>query len=357
MSGSCEPGAEWFQEPIDDIAGAWIQSVWIGDANNDQKNEVLVTTNTGLLLQYEYTNPGWARYTIASYPGRAVSVRDVGDADNDGQPEVLVNFEVEPVFGNQSAELRLYKHANGAWQYQTIAQGAAGRYYGIIGDADGDDANDIVVTGYNLSSILLFKFSSGAFVQSQIDNTPESSRPRSAIPAIGDAMNVGAPQVYIGTHTSGNIYAYRWYGLVGGWVGTIVEAGTGNVAYPLVGDVDNSGKNSLLVSKYGGTWGLRRYNYAGSTWSSTLVEAADREPMSLADINADGGVEIVSVLGDTIYANARRADGTWSRNDVTTIGFDAYFLAVGNALNKKDGCSSIAVGQFYGGKVALLRRN
>lgn len=355
---STRPGAEWIQEQIDDIAGARIQGVWIGDATNDRQEEVLVTTNagslnTGLFLQYECTATGWTRTTIESFPGREPFVRSVGDADNDGKVEVLVTVLIQPVFGNQSAELRLYKHVNGAWQYQTIAQGAAGYYTAAIGDADGDGANDIVVAGYNLGSILLFKFSSGGFVQSQIDNVPQSGWPTSAWPAIGDVMNLGTPQVYVGTHTSGNIYAYRWNGVT--WLRTSIEEGTGYVAFPLVGDIDNSGRNSLLVSKYGGAWGLRQYSYAGSTWSSTLVELAERESMSLADINADGRVEIVTVWGNTIYAYARRAQGSWSRNDVTTIDFDAYWLAVGDALN--NGKASIVVGQFDGGRVVLLRRS
>lgn len=354
MSGSCEPGANWEQEPIDEIAGAEILSVWIGDANNDQQNEVLVTTTNGLLLQYQYTGTEWAPTTIVSYPGRSVFVRDVGDADNDGKREVLVDFRIEPVFSNQSAELRLYEYANGSWPYQTITQGAAGSYEARIGDADGNGANDIVVTGYNLSSILLFKFGSGGYEQSQIDNIPESSQPRAAVLAIGDAMNLNTKQVYVGTHTSGNIYAYRWNGVA--WIKTIVEEGTGYVAYPFVGDVDNSGRNSLLVSKYGGLWGLRQYTHTGSAWSNTLVEPAERLMVALADINADGGNEIVSVWGNTVYAYTGRGDGTWSSRIVTTIDFEAYYtLAVGDALN--NGCPSMVIGERYGGRVVLLRRN
>jgi hypothetical protein len=354
ISGSCELDASWNQEEIDEVAGAQILSVWIGDANNDQQNEVLVTTTTGLLLQYQYTGTEWAPDTIASYPGRTVFVRDVGDADNDGKLEVLVDFRVEYIFTNQLAELRLYEYTNGSWTYQPITQGAAGSYEAKIGDADGDGANDIVVTGYNLSSILLFKFVSGGYEQSQIDNIPESSQPRAAVLTIGDAMNLGTKQVYVGTHTSGNIYAYRWNGVA--WIRTTVEEGTGYVAYPFVGDVDNSGRNSLMVSKFGGAWGLRQYTNTGSTWTSTLVEPAERQTIALADINADGGNEIVSVWGNTVYAYTRRGDGTWSSSIVKTIDFDAYYgFAVGDALN--NGCPSIAIGQSYGGRVALLRRN
>ncbi len=313
----------------------------------------MATTTTGLFLQYECTATGWTRDTIASYPGREPFVRDVGDADNDGKVEVLVDFLVQPVFANQSAELRLYKQVNGAWQYQTIAQGAAGYYMGDIGDADGDGANDIVVGGYNLSSILLFKSSSGSFVQSQIDNTPESGWPTAAFPAIGDAMNLGSPQIYVGTHTNGNIYAYRWNGVT--WLRTIVEEGTGNVAYPLVGTIGHSRRNSLLVSKYGGAWGIRLYASTGSSWSSTLVESSGREFIRFADINARGGNELVSVWGNTVYAYTRRADETWSSRIVATIDFDAYVLAVGDALD--NGRPSIALAQRDGGRVALLRRN
>jgi hypothetical protein len=247
----------------------------------------------------------------------------------------------------------LYEHINGAWQYQTIAQGAAGYYMGDIGDADGDGANDIVVGGYNLSSILLFKFVSGGFVQSQIDNTPESGWPTAAFPAIGDAMNLGSPQVYVGTHTNGNIYAYRWNGVT--WLRAVVEEGTGNVAYPLVGKVGHSRRNSLFVSKYGGAWGVRLYASTGSSWASTLVESAEREFIRLADIHAGRGNELVTVWANTVYAYSPRADGTWSSSIVKTIDFDAYVLAVGDALN--DGRPSIALAQRDGGRVALLRRN
>jgi hypothetical protein len=110
----------------------------------------------------------------------------------------------------------------------------------------------------------------------------------------------------------------------------------------------------LVVSKFGGAWGLRQYSYANGSWSSTLIESAEREAMALADVNADGGVELISVWGNTVYAYARRADGTWSRDVVNTVDFDAHVLAAGDVLN--NGCASIVVGQRDGGRVAILRR-
>lgn len=344
----------WTGEQVDDLTDSHILSVTIADANNDRQADILVTTHDGLVLMYEYQGARWGRSTITSVSGyRATFVRAVGDADNDGRNEVLVDVRDEPVYANNSAELRLYRYVNGYWQYQTITEKQAGSYEAAIGDADGDGDNDIVVTGYNLGRILLFTSVGDSFAQLEIDAVPQSGWPTSSIPSIGDAWNKGMPQVYVGTHTSGNIYAYRWDGYR--WLVSAVEVNTGNVALPYADGLDCNGSRMLLVSKYGGSWGLKIYRYTGSSWLGTVVESEDRTSVDIADIDGDGSPEILSAFGSTIYAYSCQPNGTWARRTlISDIEFAVSSFHTGDATN--EGRPSIVAGQRDGGKVWLYKR-
>ena len=347
---------QWVGEQIDDISGVpSIASLWIDDADHDGLNDILATTasgNSGLILLYKRENDTWTRHTIDTVSNKRPFIRDVGDADNDGNNEVLVDLNVDPVFGNKQAELRLYKFKAGVWSYQTIIAGSSGSYAGVIGDANGNEKNDIVVGGYDFGKIALFEHDSGNFVQRQIDTTNQIA----VVLAIGDAINLGKPQVYIGTHTSGHIYAYQWNGSA--WVKTTVEESTGDIACPRIGDADNDGNNDLLVDKFGGPWGLGFYQYSGGAWSRTVLESEVRYgPTIIIDLDGDGQKEVVSHSEQEVYAYQYNASSGWTRSTIIhsvdldfTINGSRFYA--GDALN--NGRQSIVVGQFDGGKIWLF---
>ena len=337
----------WIGEQVDYISGAGVSNVWIADADNDGQNEILVSTHGGLVFLYELDGGMWTRQTIASLPSKRASIKDVGDADNDGKLEVLVDFNVDPVYANTLAELRLYEFESGTWGFQVLVGGTSGSYGGAIGDADGDGENEVVVTGYNLHQILLLEHVSGSFVQTSIDATSEAT----AIASIGDAMNLGTPQVYIGTHTRGDIFSYQWSGST--WIKNAVEESTGYIALPFNGDADNDGINDLIVSKYAGSWGLSHYQYTGSTWFRTVIELADRESTSIADLDGDGLVEVMTPSGQTVYAYQYRAGSGWTRSQLfPDVGFDISLHDVGDAIG--NGRQAIVVGKSGGPNVWLF---
>jgi hypothetical protein len=78
----------WVGEQIDEIAGDHIRNLRITDADNDGQNEILVAIGSGSILSYKLQGNEWISQTIASGSGWPW-IRDVGDADNDGEIEVL----------------------------------------------------------------------------------------------------------------------------------------------------------------------------------------------------------------------------------------------------------------------------
>ncbi len=339
----------WIGKQLDDIPGTSVVSAKIVDADNDGQGEVLVTTASGLILLYELQGASWVRQTVDAV-SKNPFVLEVGDADNDGKIEVLVGLEVEPIFGNSAAELRLYKFAAGSWSFQTIiSSGSAGRYAAAIGDADGDGRNEMVVSGYNFGQVRLFRYQSGGFISSVIGPVPETSSPSAAYPSIGDAMNLGTPQIYVGTHISGNIYVYQWNGSA--WLRTTVEENTGYIANPQIADVDNDGSNDLLISKYNGSWGLSVYHFNAARWSANVIEGEGRERAFIADLHCDGRNEVVAISGNAAYTYTARPDGGWNRSTLG-LGSDTHVLDVGVARNTRQ--PAILAGEVNSGKVWVL---
>jgi hypothetical protein len=347
---------EWPGEKVDSIAGSMILSVRVADADNDGQAEILATSSnangSGEILLYERNGEGWTRHTVGIVAKHPI-IRDVGDVDDDGSVEILVNVNNEEPLLSTLADLRLYKGSGDSWTYQTILQGAVGYYTAVIGDADGDGDNEVVAGGYNFGQIMLLDYVSGQIAQVQIDTIPESTRPKAAYPWIGDAMALGTPQVYVGTHQSGHIFAYQWSN--GGWVRSTVEEGTGYIAYPQVQDADNDGRRDLVISKYNGTWGISVYTFGGSAWSRTVVEQEDHREVRVADLDGDGGNEIASVSGSSVYTHKYLAGTGWVRSTlIQNVGFDVNMFDVGDVKN--DGQRAVVVGEMGGGRIWLFGR-
>jgi hypothetical protein len=347
LSGATTSSSVWRGEQVDDIAGAnGIRSTWIADVDGDGRNELLVATSSGTLLLYKWQGGGWASQVIGLLLGYCPLIEDVGDADNDGISEVLVT--------TLSGPLRLYDWDGGAWSYQDLISGSAWYYTGAIADADGDGSNEVVVAGYGFYQVLLFTYTSGTWVRSQIDsNFPDLS----GYPAVGDAMNLGRPQVYVGTHDQGHIYAYRWDSPA--WSRFAVELSTGGIAYTSVGDADNDGQNELVADKYGPPWGIKVYDYSGGAWIGAVAEAAPTvaDCSYIVDINGDGRNEIVAASsnGGSVSEYRYLSGGGWSASVlIPDVGFLISGMDVGDAKNQ--GWPAIVVGQNGGGKVWLFTR-
>jgi hypothetical protein len=277
----------------------------------------------------------------------------VGDVDNDGAVEVLVDLNVNPVFANQLGELRLYRIDGGVWSYQTIIEGSAGYYTAAIGDPDADGDNEIVVSGYNFGQVVLFEHTAAGFVQTQIDVVRETGWPTAGYPSIGDALSHGSPQVYVGTHTNGNLYAYEWNS--DAWVRSTIDENSGYIAYPHVADVDNDGADELVVSKFNWPWGIGIYQHDGAAWSRTVIELGDRQIVRFADVDGDGNTEILSVSGSSVFAHSYQTDGGWARSTlISDLPFATHNFDVGDA--EDTGQEAIVVGEWDGGRIWLVRR-
>lgn len=81
---------DWVESNVADVLSG-VQSLVIGDADNDGKNEIVVGTGPNMLHEvkaFEWTGTTWMQDNIADTDEvRAVAI---GDADNDGKNEVVV---------------------------------------------------------------------------------------------------------------------------------------------------------------------------------------------------------------------------------------------------------------------------
>jgi hypothetical protein len=139
--------------PASDSTYAHLYGIWVGDGDNDAKNEVYTSSSIGNVDRFSFDGGAWRRTVVGKgeYNTRygenysAISAIEVGDGDNDGKNEVYgvswTNASVYKFSWDSSAK---------KWNMATIASLGNWIYaYSIsIGDADGDGKNEIYAGSY-----------------------------------------------------------------------------------------------------------------------------------------------------------------------------------------------------------------
>ncbi|MFH0953203.1 MAG: FG-GAP-like repeat-containing protein [Verrucomicrobiota bacterium] len=144
--------SNWLRHALGDTSGEWCDRINVGDLNNDNRLDVIVSVENGISSGAETywferpavaTNGNWTRRTIATQG--STNSKDVGDVDNDGDLDVVT--------GEHRGDLKVI-----VWENQTNAAGWAGHQVSLgreshlgsrLADLDSDGDLDIVSIAYD----------------------------------------------------------------------------------------------------------------------------------------------------------------------------------------------------------------
>ena len=290
-----------------------VNSLYIGDADNDGENEITITTGSNITV-WKHNPDGtyslsWSEYIENVGWGTTAVV--VGDVDNDGENEIAVAAS-SPHDISSGGTVRIYEYNSGT--YGLAWSATIGEYienHGLfIGDSDNDGNNELLVgVSWYGRKILLFKHDTGN-IYNQVWNDNLGSDVAST--CIGDVDNDGQNEIIAGTgswgsydvriyeHSTGNSYSLAWNNQ---WSSHRHES-------VFVGDADNNGLNELLVIR-NNPWSddddVAIFEHvSGNTyalnWSQTLVQQGGTSHTNavIGDVDNDGNNEFVIATGDRV---------------------------------------------------------
>ena len=183
-------------DPSGCTAGNTVQSIAIGDANNDGTKDMTYGTYGGVsyeLRRCQNNSASWTTTNIADVTAdTGINSVAVGDADNDALNEVVIGISRDD---NQT---RMYKNMSGTWVETNISQ-----VFGVsvgavaIGDADNDGSNEVVMgtddLGANGYELRMYEKSGSVWVETNISDTPTDINDLT----IADANNDGQKEIVV----------------------------------------------------------------------------------------------------------------------------------------------------------------
>jgi hypothetical protein len=328
-----------------------VNGVAIGDANNDGNKDVVIGTSatTNELRMYENKSGTWVETNITDYVGASnVNSVAIGDADNEGMNEIVV------VSGFDN-KLRMYKNISGGWVETNISiTGAATVRSVAIGDADNNGKNEIVIWTTNATcAVRAYTNASGAWVETVIAAVSSINGG-----AIGDANNDGKNETVVGMTTVTN--KVRMYeNETGTWVETNISD-PGDVYSVAIGDADNGGNNKVVTGLFNVVNKLRMYENKTGTWVETnigdLSGSGPIAPVVIGDANNDGNKDVVIgtyniTTGDKLneFRMYEYMSG-WVETNISDFNQAVAIIAIGDANN--DNKNEIVIG-LGGGQNAV----
>jgi hypothetical protein len=139
----------WEEENITDTGNLDVNSVFVGDADEDGQNEVCFTVmNTFVVSEsvqtYEKKGGNWTlEYWIPVSAGSVAWIGGVSDTDNDGNNELLV---VESQFmGFGAAKIIVWEKISGIVYGDIIVNNLPNGPKVVIGDCDSNGVNEVVI--------------------------------------------------------------------------------------------------------------------------------------------------------------------------------------------------------------------
>jgi len=273
-----------FTEKLIDTGFDLVHTVRIGDTDNDNKNEIIAGIGNSFfrgpygcrVVVYKIKGDGWAEDTIDNVGDLRCKDLTIGDADNDNKNEIVLGTHGEGV-------VTIYKWNNTKWSktvlernwiakmdeikntshrvprenitYDTIVQTAV--HIVKIGDVYNNNRNQVIATmsspleslATEISYIKVYEWNGKRWIDSIVDEL-EDREFRSIV--VGDIYNKGKNELLVGIGSpgdrKGSVYIYDWN--VSRWDKKLLYNDTNekNMKGLTIGDVYNDGKNRIVLA-------------------------------------------------------------------------------------------------------------
>lgn len=245
-----------------------------------------------------------------------------------------------------------------------------------IGDADNDGDNEIVIG--KEKEIVILSYESGEWKEDRIydigDLWPVITISKISTLTIEDADNDGNNEIILGTSATGGMVGLTNYVITlsknqeGMWVKEEIGTVAQNIAALEVGDANNDNKNEVIVIESGLREFVISYKKVGKKWIREDIDSSfidwplvwddQIKDVCMGDVDADGENEVVIAttrygIGEgnyftgsgTVYVYSY--DGEWNREQmISYIGKGTTAVTIGDGNN--DGVKRIFVGLTNG---------
>ncbi|UCD15028.1 MAG: S8 family serine peptidase, partial [Candidatus Omnitrophota bacterium] len=262
----------------------------VADVNDDGLQEILIAYNKTVYVKTHDGKDlsGWPQeISQGLFNGSPL----IADLTGDSQPEIIAVVNCT----NKAGDPDIY-----VWQADgTLVSGwpksAHNARSAAIADINGDGWNEIICTTVGKNKLLVLDHNGDIMEGWPIafEYWPTSS------PVVADVDGDGYSEIAVSTRTADNkdhcLYLYRHDGtLMHGWPVTIQRKIPGQYLYkydPVLGDLNRDGFLELLISIENQ---VLAFDYKGNVfpgWPCVIYPKAG--PVTLADINDDGGLEVI----------------------------------------------------------------
>ncbi|UCG68187.1 MAG: VCBS repeat-containing protein, partial [Thermoplasmata archaeon] len=316
-------------------------SFYVGDADNDGNNDIVVTRGSGVntVKIYRWDGKEWVFSDELSVGVNPVSVF-VADADNDGDNDI-VTANADPT--NTVSVLRW---TGSGWSSPNTLPVGANPSSVFVADADNDGDNDIVTANTNDNTVTIYEWTGSTWSKRNPDKTVGSGP---VCVYVADADNDG--QYYdiitVNKNPAGDdtVSILIWSGSDWGPPDNHIVGSDPSSVF--VADVDNDGDNDIITANTGSD-SVTILEWTGTGWSSSDIPVR-AGPTSVFVANSDNTVDsshncndIVTISGADNMASIHRWVGTggvkWAdRVDIDTVeSYSAVFMADANNNDLKE---------------------
>ncbi len=265
------------------------------DMDNDGFYEIVFTT---------YTNDGRA-HCLNAEDGSVKWIYDIGgcgdvapiiyDVDNDDTLDVIINGSCNPT-------IFCINGATGALQWSMPSGG--GDSPPTIADMDGDSLAEIFFCNFS-GQLRVYNGEDGSTDKNiQVDNGPVQTEP-----TLVDVNNDGMLDIIVANHYNNTglyvwAYDYTSEGII--WTNYLNDTSSTYNAYHggAVADIDGDATLEYVIGSNNGM--VRALNIAdGTTQWTRLMPMSCMAPVSIADLDADGSMEVVVCNNDWVTFDER----------------------------------------------------
>jgi len=317
-----------------------MDTVWakgLGDFNGDGHTDIVIAGREGTVVWYE--NPGsaagnWGKHIIYQGPKIGLEGCATGDIDNDGDIDIVLGGHYTHVIYC----LENPGKGQGKWKLHNLGGPMSDATY--LHDFDGDGKLDIVTQASQLWSkgigrdLYIWKQGSDPFDHMcwkryirQVGTGEHFN--------IGDVDQDGKVDIVFANKwlkNNGNINPWTWKEY------TFSSAWTHDRTYPFVADIDNDGRNDIVLTPterdnqtYKTAWYRAPADRTSNNWTEHIIEnniQCVTHALGVYDFDCDGDLDVFTAEMEQsadpdevrIYYNADGKGGAWEKQVIAKSG-------------------------------------